>query len=75
MSKVLVITPTLERPGMCARALKSLLRQDFASWDAVIAKNGGDEHLEAYMSALRVSLSLSNVRIEVLPEKGLGYAL
>ncbi len=75
MGKVLVITPTLERPGMCARALKSVLRQDFASWDAVIAKNGGEDHLDAYMSALRGPLALPNVRIEVLPEKGLGYAL
>ena len=73
MAKVLVITPTLERPGMCSRALKSLVGQNFGSWDAVIAKNGGKLLLDAYRSALRVPLSLSNVHLMVLPEKGLFF--
>jgi hypothetical protein len=60
---------------MCGRALKSLVGQNFGSWDAVIAKNGGEALLDAYRSALRVPLSLSNVHLMVLPERGLGYAL
>jgi len=75
LSKILVVTPTLERPTMCARAVRSLLRQDFAAWELVIAKNGGGDHLADYVAALGDVLGNPRVRMVILPERGLGYAL
>jgi GT2 family glycosyltransferase len=60
---------------MCSRTIKSLEGQDFASWDSVIAKNGGDSYMDAYRRALRKYLVLPNVHMLVLPNRGLGYAL
>jgi len=75
LKKVLVVTPTLERPGMCGRAIKSLTTQNFGSWSSIIAKNGGELFLDAYRSVLRKPLALTNVHLLTLPGRGLGYAL
>jgi len=72
---IFVIIPTLNRPRMCARALDSLLQQDFAAWDCVIAKNGGMELLGSYVAELGPRLNHPRVKMLVLPDKGLGYAL
>ena len=74
-NRVLVITPTLERPEMCRRAIESLVAQRHRNWTCVVAKNGGDEHLPEYHESLDELLQLPNVHLLVLPHKGLGYAL
>lgn len=75
MDKILVVTPTLNRPALCRRAVASLLAQDFRDWTLVIAKNGGTDLVDAYESHLAPYLSDPRVRLLVLPGKGIGYAL
>lgn len=75
MNRVLVIVPTLSRPQLCARALDSLVAQNFGSWDCVIAKNGGSERLGQYVAELGPRLNDNRIRMLVLPKRGLGYAL
>jgi len=74
-SRILVITPTYERPEMCRRAIDSLVAQQCHNWTAVIAKNWGDHRLAQYQEALGDVLELPNVHLQVLPKRGLGYAL
>ena len=73
--KVLVIIPTLERPEMCARAIRSLVAQQYNNWTAVIAKNGGNRYLSRYKVELGGLLNHPRITLYVLPERGLGYAL
>jgi len=78
MSNVLVVIPTLDRPKMCRCAIESLLRQKFANWSLVIAKNGGAHHTVEYVKALSSPHDMLNdprLRMLVLPQSGLGYAL
>lgn len=74
-SQVLVVTPTLNRPTLCPRAVASLVAQDFTDWTLIIAKNGGTDLLNAYRAQLAPYLEDPRVHLLVLPEKGLGYAL
>jgi len=72
-NEVLVLVPTLNRPRMCRRAVDSLLHQDFASWDLVIVKNGGDS--AEYGKVFADLLSHPRIRLLVMHEAGLGNAL
>jgi tetratricopeptide (TPR) repeat protein len=74
-SQILVVTPTLNRPALCPRAVASLVAQDCADWTLVIAKNGGSDLLAEYEQQLTPYLGDPRVRLLVLPGKGLGYAL
>jgi len=73
-SKVLVLIPTLTRPIMCRRAVESLLRQDFASWDLAIIKNGPAK-LAGYTRALADVLEHPRIHLLSVGEAGLGNAL
>ena len=75
MARVLVLIPTISRPALCARAVQSLLRQNFAAWDLGIVKNGGDSNLEEYVQHLGDTLEHSRVRLLVTHARGLGNAL
>lgn len=75
MASILVITPTLNRPTLCPRAVASLFAQDFADWTLVIAKNGGAELVDAYKAQLAPYLDDPRVHFQVLPGKGIAYAL
>lgn len=75
MSKVLVIIPTISRPTLCARAVESLLRQNFAAWDLGIVKNGGDDNIAEYITALERFLPHPRIRLLVTFQSGLGNAL
>ena len=72
---VLVAIPTLNRPDMCCRAVKSLLHQKYTNWNLVIAKNGGSFNTDEYVKALSGVLDHPKIRFLVLPKRGLGYAL
>ena len=75
MSKVLVIIPTISRPALCARAVESLVRQNFAAWDLGIVKNGGDANIDQYITALERFLPHPRIRLLVTFQGGLGNAL
>lgn len=73
--RALVVIPTLDRPRMCARAVDSLMAQTCEDWSLVIAKNGGTECLGSYVAELGPRLNDERVKMLVLPQNGLGYAL
>ena len=47
-----VIIPTCRRPEFLARALASVLVQDWQRWEAIVVDDGGGEGIEA---ALRLA--------------------
>lgn len=74
-AEILVVIPTCNRPALCRRAVDSLLAQQSKDWVLVIAKNGGSRDLDRYFRTLKAKLNDARVRMLVLPEAGLGYAL
>ena len=72
---ILVLIPTLDRPKLCARAVRSLLRQTLALWELGIVKNGGTHLLDEYEEALGDVLGHPRVRLHVIDGRGLGNAL
>ena len=47
-SKVLVVIPTLNRPELCARAVQSVLMQNYKDWYVIVAMNGFPECLDEW---------------------------
>jgi len=65
MNRVLVVVPTVERPKVCARALRSLHKQKFTDWDCVVVKNGNVVPDREYSLALGPMLNGKVVMIGV----------
>lgn len=47
-----VITPTFQRAGMMARVLGSVVRQDYASWEAIVVDDASTDGTEAAVAAV-----------------------
>lgn len=74
MKQVLVLIPTYNRPGMCRRAVDSVLQQNSAAWTVGIVKNHGSALLKEYERELEDVLG-DRVRLLVTEQQGLGNAL
>ena len=71
----LVVTPTVDRPERCRRAILSLAHQGYPYWESVIIKNGPPAQSARYVEQLQYRLIDTRAHLVQIHGEGLALAL